>query len=289
MQMNVYRRAIRKTRFLWSYLRSLFLCGWRKERYRNINSFLMFIGYPRSGHSLIAALMDAHPNIVVSMEWGALSHLRMGYRRLQIFYSIERFSRLFTEKLSNIWTGYSYRVEGQWQGKSDQILVIGDKLAGQTSMILREHPELLVRLKNEINADLKIIHVIRNPYDTIATVAKRALEKSSEPKIQSDPDYFSKRYFERAEMMKTLKRAKKYPILDLYHEDFIADPEKGLKALMDFLQLDFTGDYLEKCSAIVYERPHMSRKNYNWPEELKAEVQSRIDSYEFLSRYTFDD
>ncbi len=28
----------------------------------------MFIGYPRSGHSLVGSLLDAHPNIIVA-QW----------------------------------------------------------------------------------------------------------------------------------------------------------------------------------------------------------------------------
>ena len=75
--MTIVDRIFRKFRFILSYLRSLSFGYLRQHRYKSIESFIIFVGYPRSGHSLIAALLDAHPEIVISMEWGALSHLRM--------------------------------------------------------------------------------------------------------------------------------------------------------------------------------------------------------------------
>jgi hypothetical protein len=88
--MTLFQRAYRKSRFIYSYLKSTLLGNLHKRRYDGIEAFVLFVGYPRSGHTLVAALLDAHPEIVMSIEWGVLSHLRMNYRKIQIFYSIER-------------------------------------------------------------------------------------------------------------------------------------------------------------------------------------------------------
>ena len=34
-----------------------------------VEKFVLFVGYPRSGHSLIASVMDAHPDIVIAHEY----------------------------------------------------------------------------------------------------------------------------------------------------------------------------------------------------------------------------
>ena len=177
--MILYKRVIRKLRFCWGYVRTLIMGQMNVSRYRNIDAFILFVGYPRSGHSLVAALLDAHPNVVISMEWGVLSHLRLGYGRKQLYNAIERHSKLFTSILNNEWTGYSYRIEGLWQGKSEDIYVIGDKLAGRTSLILGEYPFLLEKLQRVTGIEVKLLHVIRNPFDTIATMAKRSQGCSS--------------------------------------------------------------------------------------------------------------
>jgi hypothetical protein len=282
-----FRRAICKARFLQAYLRSHLAGRIRRNRYGNIRAFLLFAGYPRSGHTLVAALLDAHPDIVLSIEWGVLSHLQMGYRKNAIMYSIEKYSRLFTKRLSNKWTGYSYRIEGQSQGRSDNIELIGDKLAGQTSKILREHPGLLDRLAQEMRMEIRIIHVIRNPYDTISTMAHRTLEKRPDSGTEPELAFFSDRYFERAEIMKSLKDNDLYRIFDLYHEEMIENPRRVLSELLDFLEVGYDESYLKSCSEIIYQSPHQSRLKYPWQEKLIEKVQSEINRFDFLRRYNF--
>jgi hypothetical protein len=285
--MDFQKRAIRKTRFLWAYFRS-FVFGWlNRKDYRNVRSFLIFVGYPRSGHSLIAALLDAHPNVLIGMEWGVLTHLKLGFGRRQIYYSIQRISRLFTQKLGNVWTGYSYRVEGQYQGRSDKLLVLGDKLAGQTSLLLREEPLLLDRLCQEMG-EVKILHVIRNPFDTISTMLKRSREKSESPMKDATIREFCDRYFERVEVIAALKKKGKYDILDVWHEDFLEDPEGELRSILDFIGLTSTGQYLADCARIVYPSPHQSRFDLEWEEDLKSWVQNRMNAFDFLQRYRFE-
>ena len=35
----------------------------------HIEKFILFIGYPRSGHSIVGSLMDAHPHMVIANEF----------------------------------------------------------------------------------------------------------------------------------------------------------------------------------------------------------------------------
>jgi hypothetical protein len=37
-----------------------------------VHSVLLFIGYPRSGHTLVACLLDAHPHVALSNEYNLL-------------------------------------------------------------------------------------------------------------------------------------------------------------------------------------------------------------------------
>src|SRR3989344_1389974 len=36
--------------------------------FSSVRTFILFVGYPRSGHSLIGSIMDAHPNIIIAHE-----------------------------------------------------------------------------------------------------------------------------------------------------------------------------------------------------------------------------
>ena len=114
------------------------------------------------------------------------------------------------------------------------------------------------------------------------------MEKKAVTGSSSELDFFCDRYFERVDMVHALKNSGKYQILDVYHEAFIEDPSKGLIAIMEFLGLNYTEDYIEKCSEIVFENPHLSRLEAEWTDELKARVQSTINSFDFLSGYSFE-
>ena len=46
--------------------------------FETIQLYCMFVGYPRSGHSLVGTLLDAHPDIVIAHELDALRHIRAG-------------------------------------------------------------------------------------------------------------------------------------------------------------------------------------------------------------------
>ncbi len=287
---EISHKIISKIRFIYSYIKSLvygFL--WRKK-FEKSQSFVIFLGYPRSGHSLIAALLDAHPNIVMGMEWGLLPHLKMGYSQNQVYASIIQNSRRFQKRKNNVWTGYSYKVENSWQGSFDELHVIGDKFGGRTSIMLYENPDLLQLIETRLKLPVKYIHVIRNPFDVITTMTRRSFEKlnkTGEPgNLELLP--FIKNYFNRVETVSRLKDNSNLDIYDLYHEDFILQPGSQLKSLLNFLGVNYTDEYINDCEKIVYKEPHKSRQNIEWTKDLIQFVESRIKKFGFLQRYSWN-
>lgn len=43
-----------------------------------VQAYVMFVGYPRSGHSIIGALLDAHPDAILEDRIASRAHLK-GY------------------------------------------------------------------------------------------------------------------------------------------------------------------------------------------------------------------
>ena len=41
----------------------------RKEDITDVKTFVVFVGFARSGHSIVGALMDAHPDMVIAYEY----------------------------------------------------------------------------------------------------------------------------------------------------------------------------------------------------------------------------
>src|SRR6185503_2841686 len=67
-------------RFLQSWVGSL---KWKRS-FRDLDTFCTFIGYPRSGHTLIGSLLYAHPNAIIADELDALRFLQAGFSRNQV-------------------------------------------------------------------------------------------------------------------------------------------------------------------------------------------------------------
>ena len=152
-----------------------------------INKLVFFVGNPRTGHSIIGSILDAHPHVVMSHE------LKFFEQRI-LFQEDEDKPKWWTAKLFNmifqhtikdtqlgglrnvdsVNKGYTLAINSLWQGKFDEyIQVIGDKSAGSISMeyirdrvAFRAHYQKLV---NNVGIPIKALYVIRNPFDIIST------------------------------------------------------------------------------------------------------------------------
>ncbi len=238
----------------------------------------MFIGYPRSGHSLIGSLLDAHPNIIIAHELHALKYLFAGFKKNQIFYLLLKNSRDFT-KAGRWWNGYSYIVPNQFQGRFKKLIIIGDKKGDRSAKILQTYPDLLKQFRNVININIRLLYVVRNPYDNITTIFKK--QKKG---IKESIDY----YFSLSETIASVKeQLNKDEFFELRHEAFIDNPKKLLKEICLFLGVEAPEDYLTDCESIVFKSPRITRGNLPWDDELVAKVKERMTEFSFLEGYSY--
>jgi hypothetical protein len=270
------------------YFKSLLLIPFYYKDFKSVESFCLFIGYPRSGHSFLGALLDAHPQIIIAMEEDALHLVKHRFSKNQLYYCLVKNSYNFTYKLKNIWTGYSYAVSDSYQGKYKELKVIGDKKGGRSTILLGNEPKLYDLLEKKTQCDIKLIHTIRNPFDDISTMVKRNLHRFKGRERFLHEEKISL-YFAKVSNNAQHKRNPKLQILDVYHEDFISEPVEQLKKMINFLGLDADDSYYNNCAAITYKTPHKSRYEIEWPDELKQKVVDKIRNYDFLKRYSFND
>ena len=249
-----------------------------RRLFARVESLCLFIGYPRSGHSLIGALLDAHPNAIIADELDALKYVHAGFSRNQLFYLLLRGSRQ-SASVGRQRTGYSYHVPGQWQGRFEELRVIGDKMGHASAIRLGAFPSLFDTLANGFSVKIKFLHVMRNPYDIISTMALR-----TKLSLASSCDLF----FSCAEAVQQIKqRSGDSAVHDVRHEDFVTNPKYALKAICAFLNLKEDDDYLDACARIVYQMPHKSRQKISWTPNFIDSVKDRISKFPFLSDYSF--
>lgn len=259
--------------------------------FADVEGFCFFIGYPRSGHTMIGSLIDAHPNAVIALELGALQYVRAHFDRQRLFYLLAKNAQESAAE-GRPSGEYRYAVPGQWQGRHDHIHIIGDNKAEGATLRLRACPSLIERLERTARVPLRLIHVVRNPFDNITTMAKRWAQRASRisglPEAPPDVTRAFERYRILTRTVVDLKRELGDRIWELRHEDFVADPRTRLGSLCEWLSLDPTPSYLDACAEVVWPNPQRTRSRLEWPVEAKRSVDDLIAQTPHLNGYTFD-
>ena len=244
-----------------------------------VERYVTFIGYPRSGHSLVGSLLDAHPDIVIAHELDALEQIERSCERQTLWSAILENSRAFAAT-GRQWEQYTYGVPGQWNGRFRELRVLGDKKGGRSTLRLAEKPELLDALRRTVQVRCQFIHVIRNPYDNISTLAQRG--GTGLPAAIDD-------YFRRSEIVAGVRAGlPQTDWYDLRHEALVANPAEALASLCRFLGQTCDQQYLLDCSRIVFAAAQQSRHDAPWTPDLVGRVLERMSQFDFLQGYTFD-
>jgi len=250
------------------------------DPFAEITAYCMFIGYPRSGHSLCGAVLDAHPEIVISHELDALSYVDRDISRRTLFELILQRNQWFVGRDCR-WGRYTYRVPNQWQGRFKRLRIIGDKKGGHSTLHLETSPVLLRKLQVVVDVPLKLIHIVRNPFDNITAISMRR----NWP-LRRATDLYFRMCATNANVLR------EYSDLDTFtmrHEDLIAEPTLCIQHLIKFVGLESPTDYLSDCKDLIFTLPSKSHLKVEWSKPLIDEVLGRIRLYEFLSGYLFED
>lgn len=255
--------------------------------FEGLNRYVMFLGIGRSGTTLAGSLLDAHPNIVVANEQNVLKYLSpFPFSRERIFQLLLRNSAKQAGRGRPGGGGYSYAVPGQHQGRAAKIEVIGDKSrSAQSVEWLTARPGTLDRLSKTVQLPITVLHVIRNPFDTIA---RRSLRRGV-PVKKMAREYFVLT----GQMAVLLRRLDANPGLgvapvELHLEDLINRPAQVMAGLCSSLGVRPSPSYLDACASIVYKKPGRARDLVSWSPELVRNIEHEIEAVPWLRRYSFE-
>ncbi|HEX6292679.1 MAG TPA: sulfotransferase [Herpetosiphonaceae bacterium] len=268
------------------YVTSYYRARSERASFQTIATYCMFIGHARSGHSIMGALLDAHPNVILPDEVDALRYVAAGFRREQIFHLLLERSRKQARKGrtkgGRNGKRYSYAVPGQWQGRFSTLKVIGDSKAGKSTQRFASNPALLHRLERCMaGIDVKLIHVIRNPYDNISTLMLRG-GRTFENAITQ--------YFQNCSALAAIRSGlDSAKLLTVRQEDLIVQPGNTLRALCAFLGIDAPEEYVQVCAGILYAAVPKSRYSVAWSDASIDLVRRKIEQFDFLAGYAYDD
>ena len=272
---------------------------------KDVKNLVLFIGYQHSGHSIIGSMMDAHPNIIIAHEF-MLLNTTLPRSRTTLYNTLYDNSfhvaksgwRKNTHKIM----GYALDVPNGYQGTFTELKVIGDKAGGESAMKLATEQQTWQKLKilqDLVGVPVKFIHVVRNPYDMIATDAVNA---SYVGKHRTSPLRSAKQKLPEEVLMTAVNRyvtlamgvsklqeePKKFDVLEIHLVDFIHNPKATLQEICQFLDLNCTISYLQACSNKAFKVISRSRHLIEWPSEAIIAIDDMIESFPFFRRYSSD-
>lgn len=287
----------------------------------DVQTFVFFIGYPRSGHSIIASMLDAHRNVILAHEFNLfskvadafLSNDHQGYRlnKYHLFNSLYQDSR--TEATVGWRSGYStYNKKGYslklnssdaWQGCFTTLRVIGDKAGGSTSRVFQKDPALFQQmyhiLSDVIQVPVRVIHVVRNPFDMIATrLMYRLSDKKREKAHFNSTNQLedekviaqaSMGLYREARAVYNMTTACNLTVREIHYADFIHDTRGQMYSMCQFLGLNCTEGYYQMCEQSVYRHVSRTRGALQWSPSTTEFVRTRIiKPFPFFHRYSFE-
>ena len=279
----------------------------------SVQRFVFFVGYARSGHSIVASILDAHPNVVLSHEY-SLFHKwteapKLHSNKTWLYSSLYQNSRyssadgLRTSAAKK--KGYSLAINGWWQGKyNKQILVIGDKSGGKTAQVYRKKHSVFRSLYWQLqqtigSVPISVFHVLRNPYDNIATMLLYNLnikKHLTELSISATNKYVNDKkltahiisYFKQVQsVMDMIHNMPGMDVIELHNIDMIANPRKEFERVCSHLTIECGEDYLQMCEENIYPSESRTRDLVHWSDENVELVASNIRKYKSLLRYQF--
>ena len=134
-----------------------------------VNYFAIFLGFGRGGTTLVGALLDSHPNIVLATDYQLFikwPQWRRYHQELTYLYTaLYQYSITFAKYFrNNNKKGYSFNIRGGFNGRyNNSILVIGEKKAGSATVLyMSEHQEwiqTLRELQNTVKVPIKAVQV----------------------------------------------------------------------------------------------------------------------------------
>jgi hypothetical protein len=258
---------------------------WRAA-YPDLHAFCLFIGYPKSGHSLVGALLDAHPDVVIGKALNAFGMVVVDESPpgevVEQLLENSRYQATRGRKQNR----YRYGVENQWQGRIRTLRVLGDKFSDRTTKRIGRTSDALARFEREMGLPLRLIHVTRNPFDMVARIAvSKIADGTEQERVAKATDYIGRL----AAINQDVIEEGAHPVLTFGHETMVADPREQLGRLCRFLGVEADDGYVDDCAEIVFPAPQRARGLIDWQADQIEAIEQIAARHDFLREYRLDE
>ena len=277
-----------------------------------VRLFVLFIGYPRSGHSFIGSVIDGHPEAIMAHEYKLFGKCSEFHPQSTLFErKADIFNSLYNSSVFNAYGGWrsnSTTSKGynlhmtEWHGRFTTLNVIGDKSGGDVAAYFYKNYTMIETCYRQLVTTIQIpvlfIHVVRNPFDMIATAVVRWTTRSEDmrrmlsngQKIEIPLEYYDEIITCTFHLADAVTRVKKFAnVLEIVQEEYVRNPRYYVKLICTSLHLSCTREYIDACVKKAYTETTRSRDLLVWPPDIKKRIKDEAKKYPFFSAYLLEE
>lgn len=210
-----------------------------QEMLSEASAMVFIVGMPRCGSSLVEQFLDSHPKIIgvsdISILAPVLNHVKGQTRRMPDESAPAWLKRTAVQAAPIYLGGVTQRAfRGLDEGQAAAILRLTDKTLNNFLHIGEIHLGM---------PQARIVHCRRNPVDTCVSCYKTPFEAGLG--FTCDLRALGRYYRGYHELMQHWEQVLPGKCLHLDYESLVSDPEGQIRALLQWLEVDFHPDCLE--------------------------------------------
>ena len=246
-----------------------------------LERFCLFVGYPRSGHSLVGSLLDAHPDIAISHELHVLRYRPLRVHPRPAPGADPRERRSAPPPPAACRRATATPSPGCGRAVSDTCGWRETNAAEPPSASSWREPERLETLRDA--SGRSAAPGPRGPQPL-------RQHRADGPGLPSPraPGALRSLLPDGRRGGRIAGAAKR--VHDVYHEAMIDSPREELAALCDFLGARRLRTTISMpARKIVWTRPQQTRREFEWPAGLREHIATRLGDYPFFARYSFEE
>jgi hypothetical protein len=246
----------------------------------DLQSYVIFLRYKRSGSALLQNLIDAHPNAIFPRAEEAYANFEKKDKE-EILSGIWKHSKKFTHK-DFYANGYRYPIEGTGRIEGHSPLVVGHK--SSTRRFLEMDTDRFLAWRAKMGVPLSIVHLVRDPYKQIEARWQQKEWRRNNAPLHKLIDELEPVFEANMEVRRACNMGLGW-YHQIYLEDLIQDPKKIMKNLVSFLKLPENKEHLERGAELVFEEDEVYA-NVTWTQLERERIERLIKKYPlFLRRY----
>ena len=273
----------------------------------HVQKFVFFTGYTRSGHTIMSKVLDANPNVVIGREFKVFRMLLLHNQTELINDKSYLFNQLYWRSWNASHSDRKAPVGKQlnnntWYGMYKHLKVIGYKSAASaTGMYIAnasQFKQVYKQLSHTLQIPIYAIHVVRNPYDIIASnfrhKARFKREGQTRPPTENKDSenglmgLMSKIFWLADGVLQMITDPElDLKVLEVHNGDYVMKPVETVKRICAFLEVDCPEGYVQACKEMAHTSVSKTREKVPFSQEMITDIGRKLKKYPFFRRYAY--